>query len=284
MKIENFLLYLIFVFTTFSCRKDPKIEAPYKYAFFVAGHTYGFPQIPPKKGLHTAFENHIPFLNQYDKMNFGIFTGDVVNQSTQEFWNSAQSQINQFNMPIHISPGNHDRGPIFESMYKPYYHYKLHNDLFVILNSNNWEIINNQKEYLTNLIKNNSKSVNHIFIFTHELIWWSPTNIFNKIKINYLPNYPGSSNYWDDIFPIFDTLQNNITFFAGDLGATKQVTPYMYYKDKNITYIASGMGSNVNDNIVVVEMDYNGNPHYKLFGLNTTKPTIIEDLEKFILP
>ena len=133
-------------------------------------------------------------------------------------------------------------------------------------------------------IKSKSEFVNNIFIFTHELIWWTPTNKFGNIKTNYLPHYPGSTNFYDEILPIFDTLKNNITFFAGDLGATNKVTPYMYYKDKNITYIANGMGSENNDNIIIVELDYLGNPHYKLYGLNANKPYIIEDLENYILP
>ena len=284
MKQNNFLLILLLTLISFSCKKDPKIEPSYKYSFFVAGHTYGTPLLPPKLGLHNSFVNHIPFINNYNKMNFGILTGDIVNQPTQQFWDSARKQIDNLTMPIHIAAGNHDRGPVFESLYESYYSYELHGDLFIILNSNGWKIINDQKLFLEQIIKTKAASVKNIFVFTHELIWWSPTNIFKNIKINYLPNYPGTTNYWEDIFPIFDTLSNNVTFFAGDIGATDHVTPYMYYKKENITYIANGMGSGDNDNIIVVEVDYNDQPNYKLYGLNKSKPYIIENLEKYILP
>jgi len=284
MKAINLYPFLLLTLIIFSCRKDPKIEVSYKYAFFVAGHTYGSPLSPPQFGLHQPFENHIPFINNYEKMNFGVLTGDVVNQSHQQFWDSARFQIDKLNMPIHISAGNHDRGEVFETLYQSYYSYQLYGDLFIILNTNGWKVINEQKDFLEQTIKDKAENVNNIFVFTHELIWWSPNNIFGNVKINYLPNYPGSTNYWEDIFPIFDTLDNNITFFAGDLGATDQVTPYMYYKEKNITYIANGMGSYNNDNIIVVELDYNGHPHFKLYGINSSKPQIIEDIETYNLP
>jgi hypothetical protein len=284
MKANNFLLFLVLALIIFSCRKDPKITTSYRYAFFVAGHTYGSPLFPPQFGLHQPFENHIPFINNYQKMNFGVLTGDVVNKPYQQYWDSAIYQINKLNMPIHISAGNHDRGETFDALYEPYYSYQLHGDLFIILNTNGWKIINDQKYFLEQTIKDYAHKVNNIFVFTHELIWWSPTNMFKNIKFNYLPNYPGSTNYWEDIFPLFDTLDNNITLFAGDIGATDKVTPYMYHKEKNITYIANGMGSYKNDNLITIEVDYKGIPHYKLFGLDSIQPYIIEDLESFKLP
>jgi len=284
MKVNSFYPILLFTLILSSCRKDPKIEIAYEYAFFVAGHTYGSPLVSPQHGLHYSFVNSIPFINNYKKMNFGVLTGDVVNQPTQQFWDSARAQINKLTIPIHIAAGNHDRGTVFESLYQPYYSYELQGDLFIILNTNGWKIINEQKDFLEETIKTRAQFVNNIYIFTHELIWWTPTNIFKNIKVNYLPNYPGNTNYWEEIYPIFDTLNNNITFFAGDLGATDQVTPYMYYKEKNITYIANGMGNGGKDNIIIIEVDFDGNPHYKLYGINSSNPYIIENLESYILP
>lgn len=284
MKVYNFFLPLLLILLSFSCRKDPKTETSYRYSFFVAGHTYGSPLTPPKLGLHEPFVKHFPYINNYQKMNFGVLTGDVVNQPNQLYWDSARVQINDLKMPIHIAAGNHDRGDVFESLYEPFYDFELNGDLFIILNSNGWKVINEQKYFLEQTIKSKALKVNNIFVFTHELIWWNPTNKFSNIKTNYLPNYPGNTNYWEEIFPLFDTLNNNVTFFAGDLGATKKVTPYMYYKENNITYVANGMGSLDNDNIIVVEVDYNGKPHFKLFGLNKEQPYIIENIENYILP
>ncbi len=59
---------------------------------------------------------------------------------------------------------------------------------------------------------------------------------------------------------------------------------YLYHKNDNITYIANGMGSNKNDNIIIVGVDQDDQPHFKLLGLNADVPFEIENLEEFILP
>jgi hypothetical protein len=287
MKLTR-LIILILVFLTFSaCRKDkyniptPKIK--YKYSFFVAGHTYGNP-ITYQYGLHPPFSKQTVFLNKYPDLEFGVFTGDVVPFPTQDYWDSARVDIDKFNVPIHIAVGNHDKGPIFDSLYSSHYQFKIHNDLFIILAPTNWNIENDQKLFLESTLLENHSQVNNIYIFTHELIWWSPTNEFANIDINYLPNYPGNSNYWTDIFPTLDTLSNDVVLFAGDLGATQVVSPYLYHKSNNITYIANGMGSNKDDNIIMVSIDEEDLPHFKLLGLNADLPFEIEKLDEFILP
>lgn len=282
------LIILILIFLSFSaCRKDkydiPTTEINYKYSFFVAGHTYGNP-MTYQYGLHPPFVKQSLFLNHYPNLEFGILTGDVVPFSTQDYWDSARVDIDKIIVPIHIAAGNHDRSLIFESMYTPYYSFKSHNDLFIILSTEHWNIEGDQKSFLESTILENHSLVNNIYIFTHELVWWSPTNEFANIDINYLPNYPGSSNYWTDIFPTLDTLNNDVFLFAGDLGATQVVTPYLYHKNNNITYIANGMGSNKNDNIIMVEVDQDDQPHFKLLGINADVPFEIENLEEFILP
>lgn len=276
MKVNIFFSILILTLTTYSCRKDPKVDTIYEYSFFVAGHTYGSPLTPSKPGLHNSFTKHMSFLNNYQKLNFGVLTGDVVSQPTQQFWNAARLQLNHLTMPIHIAAGNHDRGQVFESLYQYYYSFETHGDLFIILNSNGWNIITQQKTFLEQTIKDRAEYVKNIFVFTHELIWWTPTNKFGHIKINSSIQYPGNTNFSDEIFPMFDTLKNNITFFAGDLGATDKASPYMYFKDENITYIASGMGNGDYDNMVILEVDSENTPHYKFYGLNKKNPFIIE--------
>lgn len=279
----------LFVFLLISsCSKtiigDPIVETDsLKYSFFVAGHTYGNPN-SYDYGLHPPFSNAITFINNYPKIEIGILTGDVVQSSTQEFWDSAIVKINKFNIPIHIASGNHDRSALFLTLFDKYYYSFFHErDLFIILTPTNWNIENEQLEFLRQKILDNYNYVENIFIFIHELVWWSPENIFKNIKINYAPYYPGSTNYWDEIHPFLDSLPNNIVIFAGDLGCTQQVSPYMYYKQDNITLIGSGMGGGVEDNIIIVEVDYNDNISYKLIGLNNGFSELMK-LENYVLP
>ena len=291
MKILKVKLYLLSVISLviISCDKNEYIdpstaESNLKYSFFVAGHTYGNP-MSYQFGLHPPFVNTISFINNYPLISFGVFTGDVVPIPTQEYWDSAISDIDKLHMPIHIAAGNHDRGIIFENIFKNYYYsFKNENDLFIILSPVNWNIDGTQKDFLIETIDSNSSAVNNIFIFCHELIWWSPENIFRNVKINYLPHYPGSTNYWSEINPILDSLPNNVVLFAGDLGATASVSPYMYYKYGNITLIGSGMGGGEQDNIIIVEINKQDELKYRLLGINNIMPYEMADLEEYELP
>jgi hypothetical protein len=285
-KTVNFLFITLFVLM--SCRKDnynpDKINGQeYKYAFMVAGHTYGN-ALTYQEGLHKPFKNHFDYINEYPKLDFNIFTGDVVPNPTIFYWNAALNAIQGLEDTTYIAAGNHDRGPIFDSLFVPYQDFTHQNDLFIILSTLDWNIEGDQKIFLENTLQNHKNQVGNIFIFMHELIWWSPTNKFANVKINYLENYPGSSNYWGEIEPILSELNNSVYLFAGDLGATEVVTPYMYHKDENITYIASGMGGNKKDNMIIIEVDSSGELNFKLIGLNREYPYQLDNLTEYTLP
>lgn len=272
---------LLLMFILNSCDPNPK---KIKYSFFVAGHTYGNP-MNHQLGLHPPFVEAINYLNEYPNLSLGILTGDIVPKPNDTYWNAAISDINKINYPIHIAAGNHDRGDEFEKRFGEYfYHFKNENDLFIILSPTNWNIENEQKEYLIQTIQNNNKKVKNIFIFCHELIWWSPENKFKGVEINYRPHYPGQTNFWNEIYPFLDSLNNQVTIFAGDLGCTEKVSPYTYYKQKNITLIGSGMGGRKEDNILIVEVDKNDEVNYRIIGLNETPYKEIIDIEEYTLP
>ena len=295
MKTKKFIfLLLVPLLLSVGCNKDDEIDSitqilplvseNISYSFFVAGHTSGSSQ-NHIYGLHSPFVHNIPFINNYPKMDVGVLTGDVVPQPTVAFWDSAQTTINKFNVPIHIAAGNHDKGNEFLTRFNSYYyHFTIQNDLFIILSPTKWNIEGKQKEFLVKTIQENQSSTNNIFIFCHELIWWDPNNKFGNIKINYRPHYPGSTNYYSEIKPILDTLPNQVVLFAGDLGNTATVDAYMYHKEDNITLIASGMGSGVNDNIIIVDVNNDGSLNYNLLGINIVPPHGIAKLEDFVLP
>lgn len=286
--MKNFL-FLIISMCCISCvnsDKDNSINVEkesYEYSFFVAGHTYGNP-ITYQYGLHPPFVEKIPFINEYENMQLGVLTGDVVPFTTQEYWTAALTDIDKLDVPIHIAAGNHDRGPVFDYLFDSYYYFLNEQDAFIILSPTNWNITGKQKEFLFETIDSLSDSVNNIFIFCHELIWWSPNNEFSNIKINYVPHYPGETNYWSEISPYLESIPNNVVIYAGDLGANDTVSPYMYYNYQNITLIASGVGSSTQDNIIVTEVGQDGQLNFKVFAINTEYPYEIENLEDYRLP
>ena len=284
MSVNKYRFYVccLILLAFSSCKNDD--EDKVKYSFFVAGHAYGNP-MNYQYGFHPPFVKSIPYINEYPKMSLGVLTGDIVPKPTKEYWNAALQDINKFSFPLYLAAGNHDRGKEYLKNYKDYYyHFKKEDDLFIILSPTNWNIEKEQKKYLIKTIKNNYQEVNNIFIFCHELIWWTPDNQFGNVEINYRPHYPGSTNYWNEINPLLDSISNNVVIFAGDVGCREKIAPYMYYNNDNITLIATGMGGGKKDNIVIVEVDKKNRVHYKLIGLNNSPISEMEPLEDYDLP
>ena len=246
------------------------IDSLVNYSFLVAGHAYGNP-MDFQYGLHPPFKTMIPQINEYPKLEFGVLTGDVVPKPTEEYWDSAELDMSRFSVPLHIAPGNHDKSPVFHSRYQDYYSFNQANDLFLILSPRNWNIDGEQLELVKSKIDSCKKEVDNIFIFCHELIWWTPENEFKDVEINYRPHYPGTTTYWQDFQPYLDSLEVPVYLFAGDIGASEGVSPFMYEKQDNISYFASGMGSNLNDNVLFVEVSTSGNVEIKMIGVKNHK-------------
>jgi len=279
-----------FLFLTTSCSKEKTVpaclppETESLYSFFVAGHVYGNPN-SPQLGIFPPFKKHINYINNYKNIEFGVFTGDVVVTPDTAHWEAFVLDQEQFNIPTHIAAGNHDRGRIFLDIYERYYYYFIqNNDLFIILNPTAWSITGEQKEFLEEVISTNHESVDNIFIFCHELIWWAPDNKFGNIQINYRPQYPGDLNFWNEIHPFLTSIPRNIVLFAGDVGASHKTSPYMYYEEGNITLIASGMGNATKSNFIITEVDSLKNIRFKLLGITGDVPYTFAVLEDFILP
>lgn len=272
-----FLILVVFVFSVL------KSQEPI-YSFFSAGHTYGSP-LDHHYHLHYPFVDYIPEINSYSNMEYGFLTGDVVVAPTVEYWDSAQITIATLNMPIYIAAGNHDMGEEFLDRFGSYYSsFVSHDDLFIILTPglNAWNIVGAQLDFLTNTLDDNYSQVNNVFIMMHELIWWSPDNEYSSVDINYEPHYPGSTNFEDVIKPLLLSYPNNITIYAGDVGCTNQVSPFMYDSFDNITLIASGMGGGVRDNIIITDV-YEDSVHYNLIAINGDDPNALGELTDFSL-
>jgi len=279
--MKALLTYIaIFLIT---CSLASQSQSPI-YSFFSAGHTYGNP-INFQHGLHPPFEDYINNVNDYPNMILGFLTGDVVPIATPAYWDAAQADIDKLNMPVHIAAGNHDIGDEFVNRFEDYFFSLVQNsDLFIVLTPglDDWNISGEQLEFLTNTLDDNYTLVNNIFIFLHELIWWSPVNKYNVIDINFEPHFPGSTNFDDVVKPLLLSYPNPITIYAGDLGATEGVSPFMYDKFDNITLIGSGMGGGIRDNIIITDV-YEDSVRFKLVAINGEDPNKLGDLTDHII-
>ena len=243
-----------------------------KYAFFVAGHTYGKPGV--KNGLHPPFKDKFSYIKSRPEIKFGVLTGDIVAANpTAEDWDRVDAELDVLGLPVYFTVGNHDMEDreLFESRYGiTYYSYTFSNDLFIVLDPNldKWNISGEQLIFLKETLEENSGKTNNIFVFFHQLLWWEKDNIYAKIGPNSFEGRADSINFWTDVEPLFTKQPNEVFLFSGDVGAGSWAADFMYDKYKNISLIASGMGEGPGDNFVVVNVLENDSVTYDLICLN----------------
>ena len=237
------------------------------YSFYIAGHTYGKPGVE-SKGLYGPFTDKFHLINKYQSIKFGFLLGDLVKKASNEAWELVKKDLNSLDPRIEniIVPGNHDVGKgahgalreIFLQQFgKTFFSFKHGKDLFIMLDGNisEWNISGEQLQFLKQSLPNKKDSTSNIFIFSHQLIWQSSSKPeFKKIKPNSLEGRSNNLNFWDEVFPLFSDLTNNVYFFSGDIGAFPNGNELFYAKYLNVTFVATGMGGGMRDNFLIVSV------------------------------
>jgi len=291
MKSLSKLIIGVLVLSFLGCQKEHVIENNSNsilYSFFVAGHTYGKPGVD-NIGLHPAFEAKYDLIRNDSFIEFGVLTGDIVLTGTEQNWNEVDSSVSLLDLPVYFAVGNHDMSDrvLFESRYgQTYQSFVRNSDLFIILDPNidNWNISGEQLQFLENTLDENYQQVENIYVFFHQLLWWTPNNIYKNVTLNSLQSRSDTINFWAEVEPLFNTMPNNIFMFAGDVGANPTGSEFMYHQYDNMTLIASGMGGEVRDNIIIVDVFEDKTTSFRLIALNEEDINALGKLEDYELP
>ena len=261
-KYLPFLLVLCFFLLSTNCShffKKKKPEVREKYSFFVAGHSAGTPYTN-SQGLYYLFKEKIDFLNSSANLEFGFFTGDIVHSPTAESWGKIDQDKLDLNKPVYFIVGENEAQDrqLFVSRYgETYRSFIFNGDLFIILDTelDSCSITGDQLDFLKHVLIQNS-AARRIFVFLHKLIWIGENNRYSilKDKTNSLKGYDFNANFWKDVEPLFNGLNNDVYIFAGDVGVAWSI-PAFYDHYDNIHFIASGMGGNNEENFVMVTVD-----------------------------
>ena len=83
---------------------------------------------------------------------------------------------------------------------------------------------------------------------------------------------------------MLEELPNNVFMFAGDTGAFSHRPSYFYHQQGNITMVGSGMGGEVNDNVVVVRVSEEKKVSFSLITINGNDIDKLGKLENFSPP
>lgn len=274
--MRKLFILILFLLAFVGCDQHPDKNSE-AYSFFVAGHTYGNPNASNMR-MHPAFVQQFETIHNYPEIAFGIFTGDLVRNSTPENWDSVEVDLANLQVPFFVVPGNHDtyNRPLFEKKFgdpengfRTYSFFKNEEDLFILLDGNldRWSITGKQLDFFIKIIKEEAPKARNIFVFVHELIWWDESNEFASVDLNWPPYTPDTTNYWGEIHPLLTDTNKPVYIIAGDLGASNKASALMFAEKDNITYLASGMGGNKNENFLFVDVSKNGHVEVQVFAL-----------------
>lgn len=227
--------------------------------FFVAGHVHAW--------LAGEFRQAIPRINGLDP-DFGVLTGDVVLDSTEENWATARSILAELNAPYFVAPGNHDlyktglpleeasRAAEFEEMFGARYtSFRDGPNLFLLLDTVTAERgprgdLDEQMRYFGSVLREN-EDVQNVFVFMHYLLFVTPEGRYSCLKGHVHYDHAQSApdkNLWRFIESQIDVAQGPKVFvFAGDLGTPDEpgraMAPAFYDRTGNVTIFAGGMGN-----------------------------------------
>jgi hypothetical protein len=257
------------------------------YSFFVAGHVYGTPGVD-NPGVHPPFKEKFDLIQYDQNMKYGVFTGDIVISSTELNWDEIDADLELLGLPVFFAVGQHDMSDraLYEQRYgKTWYSFIFEDDLFIVLDPNldNWNISDSQLVFIEKQLENVNR-VNNIFVFFHELLWWSPDNMFKDVPPNSTYWRANSINFWSEVEPLFHNLGHSVYMFSGDMGALTSRQSFMYYHYDNMFLIGSGMGNMREDNFIIVQVDQDKTVSFRLITLNGDDIDALGKLEDYRLP
>ncbi|MFO7668160.1 MAG: metallophosphoesterase [Bacteroidales bacterium] len=252
-------------------------QAGHPYSFIAAGHAYGAHE-GLNTGLHPALLESLSA--GFDTTaKFIVFTGDIVNYSTEESWQQVEKEMDRFSLPYYFVMGNHDNNEagreVFFNMFgDTHYSFYFRNDLYIVLNSIEADraISDNQLVFLQDQINRAGDSTSNIFIFFHEILWNSHEKYIgvksnSRSRYDQVVNY---SNYWEKVHPMLME-KSDIDFFliAGDVGGNPDAISAFYDRWDHITLLASGMGEVADENYLLVHVFDEDSVEFELVPLNS---------------
>lgn len=290
-KIKLTVFIPILIFLVSACQKDiiidPIPETYEPYTFFAAGHVYGSPGTD-NAGFHPPFREKFDLINQRNT-SIGFLLGDIVNVGTEKNWNEVDSVLQYLNNKTYFAVGNHDMTDreLYEARYgKTYYSFVHEHDLFIVLDPNidGWNISGDQMGFLIDILDKQSSLARNIFVMFHQLLWIDKNNKYKNVRPNSFEGKDETINFWTEVMPLFEGLDKNVYMFAGDVGAAYWSDDLMYDTFDNITFVATGMGEEIGDNFVFVDIDEIGNVNFELIALIGDDIHAMGELEDYIIP
>jgi len=129
----------------------------------------------------------------------------------------------------------------------------------VILDPNidGWRILGDQLAFLDKELAEAADARN-LFVLMHQVLWFKMSVLSERVSVNSGFGFEEGQDFEEEILPRFTALDVPVFVFSGDVGAAPKGDTYRVEEIENVTFIATGMGANVADNFVLVEVSSEG--------------------------
>jgi len=253
--------------------------------FLVAGHIYGK---PGDEEFHPALTllSNIALLKEIEH-DFMVFLGDTVWHPSEENFSDLEMFIlDQMETPVFNAVGNHDvtKRDLYQDLYgSSVYAFNYKNHLFVFLDTTlkYYDLTPKQYSFILDTIKEQPSNLKAVHLLMHHVLFLNENEIYGKQIIK--PNEGDGRSLGflsfleNDLTPISKNVP--IYIYAGDVGAFQGGNLSPFYKsipDANIHLMATGIGNNQNDSILIVESDQSGEMQIQPLSLNGKEMNSIE--------
>ncbi|MDG1914133.1 MAG: hypothetical protein P8I55_06040 [Crocinitomix sp.] len=234
------------------------------YTFVAAGHAYGHPDTYTSS-VYPPLLVKLDSLIAVRPLDQLVLMGDVVAHPTEENWETVRHELDSLDIgEWNIAPGNHDISPYMDEHIQSVKYMALDrsNSLFLLLNTTRagWTVDSVQAQFIDTTLAN-AEDFDQIFVFTHQL-WWekNPPAHFDldSLRPNSFALFDGENDFWQDGFPYFEDLEQEVYFFAGDMGCYFGLPGYYEDRYENYHFFGSGMGGAVEDNLIYGQIFQDG--------------------------
>lgn len=257
------------------------------YSFIIGGHLYGDNTNQLGVFPSATLLGNIDRINATNA-NFFISLGDNIRESNDlqlnNFYNSFTSKLD---FPFFTVLGNHDvfGSPelFLELLGSRYYSFMYQGSSYIFLDSitDDGRIEGEQLAWLNRIIKlmSQSNEIKNVFVFSHKPIWYDQIKEMRAFDNRYYHKF----NFSKDIMPQLLALKKEIYLISDDFGGTikGQQANLFYHQDSknNIFYISTGIGDNLYDSLVIINVGADKNVTVNEFSLTEKNPTSIKKFD-----
>lgn len=244
------------------------------YSFWIIGHFYGEPESFSICPTGTLLSN-LDLINSSDARML-VTMGDIVKIPTKQRLDNFRKVARQIELPMFNAPGNHElldslhlfsRDDYIRSFGPTWQAFSLGCARFILLDTslNPGEIAGEQLEFLSRELKAAAQdpTIRVVLIFSHFLIWCADDP---RLEVVWEHIVPIRHNYKRGVFSqkvepllIEAAAHKPLYWFSGDNGPSWSYSPF-YWKmpDRDITYVASGLGGTERDEILLAKVSPSG--------------------------